>query len=284
MSAALNRCPGSNLMSRGPSAAKLKPRRESSSWEEESPRSRKAPSSGASPLPSAARGSLASAKFPGTKRKPSPTSALRASARLAASGSRSMATSRPPGMIRLRISRECPPPPKVPSKKTAPGVGWRICIAASKRTGMCCGPLGPEALGTGVAFARDLVGERGVVGGVGFDRLPADLTPDLHQVVDADHNGRALDTGAGAQGGGDEHPALAVELDLVGLGEEPADQVAFGGHGRRADAVLLRHPIPLVGRVDTKAVLRCDGDDGAAGELLAELDRQSQAPLGVEIA
>src|ERR1700730_11036316 len=244
MSAALNGCSGANLMSRGPSAAKLKPRRASSSWEEERPRSRKAPSSGASPRPSASSGSLASAKFPGTKRKPSPNSALRASARLAASGSRSMATSRPPGMIRLRISRECPPPPKVPSKKTAPGAGWRICIAASKSTGMCFGPLGPAELAAGVAVAGDLVGKRGVVGGTGLDGLPAALTPDLHHVVDTDHDGHGLDAGAGAQGGGDEHPALAVELDLVGLGEEPAYQVALGGHGRCADAVLLGHPIP----------------------------------------
>src|SRR5258708_25976236 len=244
----------------GPSSLKLEQRAGSSGWKEESPRSRKAPSKGASPIPSASIGSLESAKFPGTKRKASPNSAFSASARPRASRWRSMARRTPPGKMRLRISRECRPPPNVPSKKTAPGVGWRIDIASSKSTGTCFGPPGPDESAAGVAVSYHLVGELGEVVGGRLERLPGTFTPDLDDVVDAHHHGVALDPGGLTEPGGDQRSALAVEFDLVGFGEKTPDQVALAGLGRGADTVLLGHPIPLRRRIDPQAGFGSDRD------------------------
>src|SRR5258708_14838693 len=195
-----------------------------------------------------------------------------------------MARRTPPGKIRLRISRECPPPPKVPSKKTAPGVGWRIDIASSKSTGTCFGPPGRDESAAGVAVSSDLVGELGEVVGGGVERLRATFTPDLADVVDAHNHGAALDPRGLTRTRGDQGPALAAELDLVGLREEAPDQVALAGLGRGADAVLLGHPIPLRRWIDPQAVLGRDRDHRAPGQLLPEPGRKSQPPLGVETA
>src|SRR5260370_23899066 len=110
---------------------------------------------------------------------------------------------------------------------TARGVGWRIDIASSKSTGTCLGLPGPEESAAGVAVSYHLVGELGEVVGGRLERLPATFTPDLDDIVDAHHHGVALDPGGLTKPGWDQSPALAVELYLVGLGEQAPDQVAL---------------------------------------------------------
>src|SRR5438309_899904 len=194
-----------------------------------------------------------SAKSPSTNRNDLPNSCWSNRARALASGSRSIASNRPPGWIRRRISRACPPPPKVPSKKTAPGLGWRISIDACKSTGTCCGvDRRGESLAGARPLVRDLVGEAGEVCGRGLEGPPALLTPDLDDIVGPRDYGCAGDAGGFAQTRRDEHAGLRIELELVGLGEETAGQISFGGSGGGTHTVDAHHFVPLAGPIHTQ--------------------------------
>ena len=106
-------CCGSMRMSSGPSRRKLKPRCASSSCGEETPRSKRSPSI----FPTSARSSMtvsscAISALTSSKRG---SSTRDAGADAMASGSRSIATSRPESSSRSNIALLCPPRPNVPS-------------------------------------------------------------------------------------------------------------------------------------------------------------------------
>ncbi len=109
-------CPASLSirMSSGPSCMKLKPRAASSSCGDETPRSSSTPSSSPS-MPAARTRSSSGPNDPRTSvRRVSPAK-RRCPARIA-SGSRSIATTRPSGPSAPRIEAVCPPRPNVASQ------------------------------------------------------------------------------------------------------------------------------------------------------------------------
>ena len=108
-------------MSSGPSARKLKPRSGSSSWVLEIPKSKRIRSAGRKPLSVAIAPS--SAKRPWTTVAAGPNAASVSRAASTASGSRSIPSSRPPGVILSRIWRAWPACPRVQSIATAPDSG-----------------------------------------------------------------------------------------------------------------------------------------------------------------
>src|SRR5262245_53983347 len=264
-------------MSRGPSRRMLKPRPGSSSWGLETPRSRSTPSTRSKPASRAI--SARSAKLPwrsmgaGSK----PASRLRAAS--SAASSRSMPSRRPPGRIRSRTSRACPPRPSVPSTTTAPGRGWRSSMDCCESTGRCPGVSVRSATPLDYPVGELVEPAHRVIG----VRFPPLLGPDLHpgSVADDGHGRARLDPGQPALLRAEADAALGIELTGHRLGEERPRQ---GSLLRPQQRVLqpAGQALPLVGGVDGEDAILPDRDEAAVRELPPERGGHRQAALLVD--
>ena len=126
---------GSILMSSSPSREKLKPRRLSSSWGEETPRSNRIPST--RPQRSRSCSSRCREENPACMHVSRGSLSARRRAQAMASGSLSN-TSRRPSLSRpSRMARLCPPRPNVQSTYNPPGRSLRPFNTSSSNTGVC---------------------------------------------------------------------------------------------------------------------------------------------------
>jgi hypothetical protein len=127
---------------------------------------------------------------------------------------------------------------------------------------------------------RDLCGI-GIEGG--FDCRPALGRPDLDRGVDADDQRLALELGVATQVGRDENPALGVEGEIGGLGEDQTPEVAGVGVGDRECGDLLRQRLPGFERVERQAAVDAAGEDDTFGQRLPLARRDGQPPLGIQV-
>ena len=115
-------------MSSGPARMNENPRPASSSWKEDTPKSKRIPA-----YPFSVCSLQISEKFARTNRKRPGNSLFNSPARASADGSRSTAVTRQSALS--RTARECPPPPKVQSRYSNPSLGDKISTASFSITG-----------------------------------------------------------------------------------------------------------------------------------------------------
>src|SRR5947207_4711060 len=192
-------------MSSGPSARKLKPRAGSSICVLESPKSKRIRSAGLKALSEAIAAS--SENRPKTTVTESPNDASVRVAACTASGSRSIPSSRPPGVILSRIWRAWPACPTVQSIATAPRLGWSSSITSCESAGTC-GLMSRDHPVSEFCESSLRVGAVAVPSGLGPDFDPG-AGPDHH------HRRRSLDPGQTTLLGKQADPSLAVGLERI---------------------------------------------------------------------
>src|SRR5216683_3457253 len=261
---------GSIRMSSGPSARKLKPRPGSSIWVLERPKSKRTRSAGTKPCSEAIAPS--SEKGPRVTTAAGPNSASDSRPDSTAAGSRSIPSSRPPGVILSRIWRAWPACPRVPSIATAPVRGWSSSITSCESAGTCG------------LMSRDLpVSEFCETSlRVGAVAVPSGLGPDFHPRAGPDHHDRrrGLDPRQASLFRQQADPSLAVGLERIGEWIKRARQGAMIRSRQRA-LQLLAERRPEVRWVDRQDLVLSDRDVAPVLQLLAEGGRDRQPSLVV---
>src|SRR5579884_1203552 len=174
---------------------------------------------------------------------------------------------------------------------------WAVRKESRTDTRMEAGGVGPSTappggLGAGRArhahVVKALDAEVGNAFGGRDDLLSLLLTgrpllgvPDLDagQHAGDDHISLEGEAGELAEMDGHRHPALAVGGHLGGAGEERPRRLPLLGTPGRQLPHVVRHPLPLVGRIHAHATVETPGHVGPAFELAAELGRQDHPAL-----
>src|SRR4051794_32334885 len=199
------------------------------------------------------------------------SSAARSSKRSCAMGSRSMAISVPSGPRRSATRRAWPPAPKVQSTAVSPRWGPRSSMSSPASTGTW-EPVMSSRMAKALGDVVDVAGEVGVVGG------PCLPVPDLEVVADAGHHDLLVELGVREQRRGHGHAPRAVELDLVGVGEEPLADLPRLLRERVALAQgRVETLVEVTGAPDLDAAVGAGRQDHALRERGAELRRDREA-------
>src|SRR2546427_5229976 len=158
-----------------------------------------------------------------------------------AEGSRSIPSSRPPGVILSRIWRAWPACPRVQSIATAPCWGWSSSITSCESAGTC-GLMSRDHPVSEFCEASLRVGAVAV---------PSGLGPDFHPRPRSDHHDRrrGLDPRQSTLLGKQADPSLAIRLDRIVELIEGAGYGALVRSLQRA-AQLLAERRPQVRGVD----------------------------------
>src|SRR5919201_4814734 len=268
--AAVSSAPGSMRMSSGPPARKLNPRSGSSIWVLERPKSKRTRSAGLKPCRDAIAPS--SEKRPWTTTADIPNEASDSRTAATAAGSRSIPSSRPPGVILSRSWRAWPACPSVQSIAIAPARGWSSSITSCESAGTC-----------GLMSRDHPVSELCEPSlRVGAVAVPPGLGPDLHARAgpDHDHGRRRLDPRQPALFREQADPSLAVRLERIGERIERARQGALIRSRQRA-LELLAQGRPQVRRIDRQHLVLADGHVASVLQLFAEHGRDRQPALVV---
>src|SRR5207245_10743974 len=136
-----------------------------------------------------------------------PTGASESRPACTAEGSRSIPSSRPPGVILSRIWRAWPACPRVQSIATAPDRGWSSSITSCESAGTCGLMSGDHPVSEfGKASLR-----------VGAVVVPSGLGPDFHPRPGSDHHDRRgrLDPRQSTLFGLQADPSLAIWLERI---------------------------------------------------------------------
>src|SRR5437773_788460 len=250
---------GSMRMSSGPSARKLKPRSGSSTWWLESPKSKRIRSAGLKPLSAAIVPTSENRPWTAVADEPNEASASRAAC--TAVGSRSIPSSRPPGVILSRIWRAWPACPRVQSIATAPPRGWSSSITSCESAGTC-GLMSGDHPVSEFGKATLLVGA-GVV--------PSGLAPDFHPRAGPDHHPRrrGLEPRQATLLRQKADPSLAIRLERIREWIESSRQGAMVRAWKWAPQLVAERR-PQVRRIDRQHLVLADRDEAAVFELLAK--------------
>src|SRR2546427_8945978 len=230
---------GSIRMSSGPSARKLNPRLGSSICVLERPKSKRIRSAGLKPFLAASSPSSENLPCTTTAESPNGTSSSRAAR--SAEGSRSIPSSRPPGVILCRIWRAWPACPRVQSIATAPDRGWSSSITSCESAGTCGLMSGDHPVSE---FCEASLR-------VGAVAVPSGLGPDFHPGSGSDHHHRrrGLYPRQATLLGQKADPSLAIRLERIREWVEGAGYGALVWSLQRA-AQLLADRRPQVRGVD----------------------------------
>src|SRR5918995_1294839 len=261
---------GSMRMSSGASTAYENPLSGSSICMLETPRSRMTASAS---TPFSASWTRTTAKSPRRKRDCGGNSRRARSKYVRASGSRSIAMSRPWPARSAARSREWPPAPNVPSTTVAPGCTARCSRTSSASTATWSVLLRCNALGNKLHAPFDL-----------FQLLPpAGAVPDLHVVPQPGDDDLAPEARVLGEGRRDDHAPLLVEL---GLGRPREDEPAHLASLLREWAEALHagrdERVPVLARVHDQAPVHAARHDHPVGQRLAKLGREGEPVLVIE--
>src|SRR5438132_4319815 len=251
--------PGSIRMSSGPSARKLNPRSGSSIWVLERLKSKRIRSAGTKPCSEAIAPS--SENGPWVTTAAGPNSASDSRPALTAAGSRSIPSSRPPGVILSRIWRAWPACPRVQSIATAPSRGWSSSITSCESAGTCGLMSGDHPVSEfGKASLR-----------VGAVVVPSGLGPDFHPRAGPDHHHRrrGLDPRQATLLRQKADPSLAIRLERIREWVESSRQGAMVRAWKWAPQLVAERR-PQVRRIDRQHLVLADRDEAAVFELLAK--------------
>src|SRR5580704_2928759 len=279
-------------MSRGPSCMKLKPRSESSSCGEETPRSNRMPSS-------LRRGSTASAHASSAEkgarnsvtRESVPKRAL---ASAMATGSRSRQSIRPSSVSFSKIASACPPRPKVASRyvplarmfnaASTSGSSTAVCPLPDSTIASCRRYRGSERQGLklGRQVGRGDPAREPLVAPL----VPPRFVPQFEIKPLPDEHRIAGQHAELAQVRRQEHPAMGIELQIRRVPHhQPLQPPRIGIHRGQTHQLAL-DLLPVRQRVDEQALILVDRDDqfptATVLQPLAVPGWHDQAPLGIE--
>src|SRR6266576_1486148 len=250
ISAAVRLDVGSIRMSSGPSARKLNPRSGSSIWVLERPKSKRIRWAGLKPCCVAIEPSSENVPCVTTTAGSNGASDFRPA--WTAEGSRSIPSSRPPGVILSRIWRAWPACPRVQSIATAPSRGWSSSITSCESAGTC-----------GLMSGDHPVSELGEASlRVGAVVVPSGLGPDFHRRWGLDPRQATLLREKA-------DPSLAIRLERIREWVESPRQSAMIRAWKWAPQLVAERR-PQVRRIDRQYLVLADRDEAAVLELLAK--------------
>src|SRR5579864_2941114 len=268
--AAVTFAAGSMRMSSGPSARKLNPRSGSSSWVLERPKSKRTRSAWGNPFALQIEPSSENDPLTSTAAGPNWASAARPAS--TAAGSRSIPSSRPPGVILSRIWRAWPACPRVQSIATAPVRGCSSSITSCESAGTCgLMPFDHPVSELGKATLR-----------VGAVAVPSALGPDFHPGPRPYHHDRrrGLDPRKPALFRLEADPTLSIGLERVRKRIQRARQRPLV-RSRQGAFELLCESRPEIRRIDRQHVVLAHRHVAPFRELLAKGGRDGHPPLVV---
>src|SRR2546427_3610934 len=163
-----------------------------------------------------------------------------------AEGSRSIPSSRPPGVILSRIWRAWPACPRVQSIATAPDRGWSSSITSCESAGTCGLMSGDHPVSE---FCEASLR-------VGAVAVPPGLGPDFHPRPGSDHHDRRgrLDPRQSTLFGLQADPSLAIRLERIREWIKGSRQSALVRSRKRA-AQLFAERGPEVRWIDREHVV-----------------------------